>query len=151
MRYRPGHNHRMIIVSRLVPRSVNYIITTYCVHNLRTFGCWEHCRYCYIPTDARQCRMFVYVTRRTSPVFVGHFWQIIVAWRHRIRHPINQSKGVKMPTEAILRNSPTMCTAFAKINGFLRLVFSPTTTTALRRMLPLLSRALRRSFTWRKY
>lgn len=42
--------------------------------------------------------------------------------------------------------SPTICTAFAKMNGLLRLVLSATTTTALRCMLPLLSRASKSPF-----
>lgn len=45
---------------------------------------------------------------------------------------------------------PTIWTEFAKINGLFKLVLSATTTTALRCILLLLPRALKRPFTWRK-
>lgn len=63
-------------------------------------------------------------------------------WEARRDQPPGGSSQLH-PEAGGMGGAPTMCTAFAKMNGLFRLVLSATTTTAPRCMLPLLPGARR--------
>lgn len=86
-------------------------------------------------------------TSSTSILLFGFIlWRMMIfvqkhIFTHGKKKKSNRPSGLILHSIAMNCRLPTICTAFAKINGLFRLILSATTTTALRCMLLLLSQA----------
>lgn len=126
---------------------INFFLITFCMYNLKTFG-------------SKNTADITTLMEANSLQHVGtwerHTGRVLFGGDHcknnssESKRLFDQAGPLASNASKKQGNSPTICTAFANINGLFRLVLSATTTTALRCMLPRLPRALKRSFTYRK-